>query len=88
MLNYIQAINAVVIGHALCYIALFLNYTDGQQYMHGGKLGVSLAIIGLAASYFHECLYVHGTRFPRLAPIFHWTSVLSITGSYLVWLTY
>lgn len=88
MLNFIQAINAIIIGHVLCYMAIFLNFYYGQQYMHSGRLGIVLAIIGLAASYFHECLYVTGTRHPNLALVLHWTSVLSITASYLVWLSY
>ncbi len=87
-IDLIRAVNVTIIGHVLCYIALFLNYTHGQEYTHGGKAGIICAIIGLAAAYFHDGLYLHGTRFPKLAFVLNWLCILGVIASYLFWLTY
>lgn len=76
----INAINMLILGHVLTYMAIFLNFHDGN------KLGVALGVLALTAAYFHEMLYVHGTNSPWLASAFNITAILLVMAAYLLWL--
>ena len=75
----INTINMLILGHVLTYLAIFLNYQDGN------KTGVTLGILALVAAYFHEMLYSYGTHSPWLAPALNITAILMVMAAYLLW---
>lgn len=80
MPTIVNAINMIVLGYVLTFLAIFLNFNDGN------KLGVALGVLALAAAYFHEMLYVHGTNSPWLASAFNTAAILLVMAAYLVWI--
>lgn len=75
----ISHINAIVLGHVITYLAIFLNYSKDED------LGIAFGVLGLVFCYYYIGLYTSGTNRPWLAPIFYWSSSLCVALSYLIW---
>ena len=75
----VYAINAIVLGYILTLSGLVLNYLDGS------KIGVALAILTLAAAYFSEQDYIHGTKYPSKTAALQIISITACAASIAVW---
>lgn len=75
----INAINMLILGHVLTYLAIYLNLSEGNKY------GAAFGILALVVAYFHDMLYVHGTHSPWLASAFNIVAILLVMAAYLTW---
>lgn len=75
----VHLINAIVLGHALTYLAIFLNYQTSNKY------GVLAGVLALAAGYFCEGMYAFGTNYPALASLLQYAAIALVVFSYIIW---